>query len=123
MADGIVFCVPWPPTVNTYWRNVTVGGKPRTLISRKGRIYRQTVAKVLLKREIASELLSCRLRVHIKAYPPDKRRRDLDNLPKAVLDAFTHAGVWADDSQIDDLRITRYEPVSDGRLNVRIVTL
>jgi crossover junction endodeoxyribonuclease RusA len=34
---------------------------------------------------------------------------DLDNLPKGMLDALTHAGVWGDDSQIDDLQVTRQD--------------
>ncbi len=34
-------------------------------------------------------------------YPPDKRRRDLDNFDgKALWDALTKAGVWKDDSQV-----------------------
>jgi crossover junction endodeoxyribonuclease RusA len=59
-----------------------------------------------------------RLAVEIEAHVPDKRKRDLDNLFKAVLDSLTHAGVWADDSQIDALRIVR-KPVG-GMIKVRI---
>jgi crossover junction endodeoxyribonuclease RusA len=43
--------------------------------------------------------------VEIEAFRPDKRRRDLDNLLKATLDACTAAGVWQDDCNIVDLRI------------------
>ena len=45
--------------------------------------------------------------VVVAAYMPDLRRRDLDNMFKAPLDALGHAGVYADDSQIHDLRIYR----------------
>lgn len=94
--------LPWPPSVNHYWRNV--GGK--TLISAEGRAYRLAVSdQVLLQR--GAKQLAGRLAVQITAHVPDKRRRDLDNLLKGVLDSMTHAGVWLDDSQIDDLRITR----------------
>ena len=34
--------LPFPPSMNTYWRHVMVGKHPRTLISEKGRIYRKT---------------------------------------------------------------------------------
>jgi crossover junction endodeoxyribonuclease RusA len=51
--------------------------------------------------------------VTIDAYPPDRRRRDLDNVLKAALDALTHCGIWADDSQVAELRIRRM-PVSDN---------
>lgn len=37
---------------------------------------------------------------------PDNKRKDLDNLGKAVLDACNRT-IWKDDSQIVDLRITK----------------
>lgn len=36
-----------------------------------------------------------------------RRRWDIDNRSKALLDALTHADVWVDDSQIDHLDIHR----------------
>lgn len=94
--------LPWPPTVNTYYRNLN--GK--TLISEKGRGYRKAVAdQVLIQR--AAKGYAGRLGVLIEAYPPDKRARDLDNILKSLLDALTKSGVWADDSQIDDLQVKR----------------
>lgn len=94
--------LPWPPTVNTYYRNIA--GK--TLISAKGREYRAAVAdQVLIQR--GAKLFAGRLAVQIVAHVPDKRRRDLDNLLKCTLDSLTHAGVWLDDSQIDSLTISR----------------
>ncbi|MEY4713325.1 MAG: hypothetical protein RIS88_2775 [Pseudomonadota bacterium] len=48
---------------------------------------------------------------------PDRRRRDLDNTLKATQDAMTHAGIWDDDSQIDDLRIVRKRDAA-GRLQL-----
>lgn len=47
-----------------------------------------------------------RLAVSVCLFWADLRRRDLDNAAKSVLDAL-NGGVWADDSQIDDLRILR----------------
>lgn len=116
-GDGMInLTLPWPPTVNTYYRNVN--GK--TLISAHGRAYRQAVAdQVLIQR--GAKHFTERLAVSIVAHVPDKRRRDLDNLFKGVLDAMTHAGVWADDSQIDDLSIVR-GPVG-GMLKVQVSVL
>lgn len=94
--------LPWPPTVNTYYRNV----QGKTLISAAGRTYRAAVAdQVLLQR--GAKQLSGRLEVSIVAHVPDRRRRDLDNLLKATLDSLTNAGVWLDDEQIDCLSIKR----------------
>lgn len=43
--------------------------------------------------------------VWVEAYVPDLRKRDMDNIQKALLDAISHSRrVWDDDSQIRDLR-------------------
>jgi len=107
--------LPWPPSLNTYWRNV--GG--RTLISSEGRAYREAVVW-LAKSENWPKHGDKRLTVTVEAWVPDKRRRDLDNMLKAALDALTHAGVWDDDGQIDDLRIVRM-PIG-GMLKVEVLT-
>lgn len=35
-------------------------------------------------------------------FPPDARRRDIDNYNKALFDALTHAGIWEDDSRAEN---------------------
>ncbi|RRV38639.1 RusA family crossover junction endodeoxyribonuclease [Stutzerimonas stutzeri] len=93
--------LPWPPSANTYYRRV--GAK--TLISAKGRDYCAAVMKACAEARISRQ--DGRLAVVINACPPDRRRRDLDNLLKGLLDALTHGGAWEDDSQIDHLTIKR----------------
>lgn len=108
--------LPWPPSLNRYWRNV---GKGKTLISEDGRKYRGAVALAVKpqQRHLFADGPIC---VHIEAHPPDKRRRDLDNMLKAVLDALAKTEVFGDDSQIDDLHIVRRAQVEFGLLVVRI---
>lgn len=102
-----VLTLPYPPSVNTIWRRV--GSK--TLLSAKGRDYRAMVARSVMTQGGGSHYgPETRLSVDLLVIPPDRRRRDLDNLPKAIFDALTHAGVWADDSQIDRMTIERMEP-------------
>jgi len=55
-------------------------------------------------------------------FMPDRRKRDIDNTLKALLDALTHAGVWLDDSQVVDLRI-RKSPTLGGFVSVIIEEL
>jgi len=54
-----------------------------------------------------------RLRVVIECFPPDRRRRDLDNLGKSCLDSLQHAKIFVDDNQIDDLRFIRMPDMFD----------
>jgi len=87
-------------------------------ISEKGRAYAKAVADQVMVQRIKRGM-TCKLNVHIVAFPPDKRKRDLDNLFKAVLDSLTKAGVWIDDSQIDYLSIRRDATIG-GYLKVTI---
>jgi crossover junction endodeoxyribonuclease RusA len=61
-----------------------------------------------------------RLRVDIVATMPDRRRRDLDNLLKALLDALQHARVFFDDEQIDALSVRRNGCAKPGGVEVTI---
>ena len=108
--------LPFPPALNSYYRHVVVRGQPRTLISADGREYRERVKRVV--GPVAT--LRGRLAVCVLACPPDRRARDLDGMHKALLDALTHAGVWADDSLIDVLMTVRGDRVRGGRVVLRI---
>ena len=88
--------LPFPPSVNTYWRRVN--GK--TLISAKGRAYAAQVA--WMTRRSARFPAGIRAAVVVEAFMPDRRMRDLDNLFKSLLDALVKAGVLVDDSVIDE---------------------
>jgi crossover junction endodeoxyribonuclease RusA len=112
--------LPYPPSVNTYWRHVQ--GRP--IVSRAGREYRQQVVTDIAARRRQDSSLPARLQqplaVTLRVHAPDRRARDLDNLPKALLDAITHAGLWEDDSLIDELHIYRCGPIKGGCVVVQI---
>ena len=107
--------LPWPPTVNTYWRHANRGGTTIVYIAKEGQIYRTAVQGLIATKR---KLHTGRLKVEIEAWPPDKRKRVLDNILKSLLDAMTYAGIWEDDSQIDDLRI--YRATIGGMVKVRV---
>ncbi|GDN20868.1 TPA: RusA family crossover junction endodeoxyribonuclease [Escherichia coli] len=111
----IEFVLPYPPTVNTYWRR----RGSTYFVSKAGERYRRDVA-LIVRRQRLKLNLSGRLAIKIIAEPPDKRRRDLDNILKAPLDALTHAGLLIDDEQFDEINIVRGKLVPGGRLGVKI---
>lgn len=106
--------LPYPPSVNHYWRRVGA----RTLISRGGRAFRQTVCSILAARGVRP--LDGPLAVDVTIHPPDKRRRDIDNVQKALLDALQHGGAYGDDSQIVRLTIEKGDPLDGGKTLVQI---
>lgn len=106
------FSMPWAPSVNTYWTHAVLGGKFKkaratVFLSEAGKRYRTQAILAIREQRIV-------------ARPPDKRTRDLDNLLKGSLDALRHAGVIADDGDIDSLQVERGPVVHRGELQVEI---
>lgn len=94
--------LPFPPSVNTYWRAPNKGPlKGRHLISAAGRKFQSAACAAIIEQLRRLPKPSTEpAAVEITLYPPDARRRDIDNYNKALFDALTHAGVWEDDSQV-----------------------
>lgn len=113
--------LPWPPSVNHYYRRVG----PRTLISRQGREYRRAICGLLAHNGSGPRKPPSggRIALAMDAFPPDRRRRDLDNLLKCTQDSLAHAGVFEDDSQIDLLAVRRCEVVRGGTVVIRIAEM
>lgn len=109
--------LPWPPSVNHYWGQ---RGKRRYLTS-KALLFRHAVLKIF-RNDPSPFPPSDRLSLEVQLFPPDKRRRDIDNVLKGLLDSLQHAGVFKDDNQIDRLAIVR-EPELSNRCIVTIQSL
>lgn len=127
--------LPWPPTVNTYWRafqavkkngQVARGknGKPippRMIISKEGRVYRKRIVALIASLRLPLVFSAeDRLTVEIAAHVPDRRERDLDNILKCLLDSLKHAGVYPSDGQVDRLVVDRSPKEKGGRVGVTI---
>jgi crossover junction endodeoxyribonuclease RusA len=96
----MILTLPYPPSNNRYYRH----WRGRTVIGTEGRGYRLAALEA---RPNAGWPLIGRLRMQIEVIPKRSRSQDLDNVPKAICDALQHAGIYADDNQIEDLRIVR----------------
>ena len=125
MADATVhLTLPWPPSVNRYWRSVPMGrGRGvRVLISREGRAF-HTDAVARLAGLHRRGPLRGRLDVRIELCAPTRRALDIDNRLKALLDAMQQAGVYRDDGQIDRLLVERGPVTRGGLVRVAISEL
>lgn len=117
--EEVVVEVPFPPSINGYWRSFVQGKRVRQIISKRGREYRKRGCEICLLQS-ACVGLSGRLSVRITLRPPTKRKYDIDNYIKAIFDMLTHAGVWEDDEQVDSLLVVRGEVIKGGSAIVEI---
>ena len=107
--------LPWPPSVNHYYRHVG----PRVLISRDGRKYRELVTTLVNRNGFRP--FQGRISLHAEFYPPDRRRRDLDNVGgKVLLDTLQAAGLFKDDSQIKRILLEMHEPIEGGMCFIKL---
>jgi|TARA_R110000751_G_scaffold155207_2_gene260347 crossover junction endodeoxyribonuclease RusA len=107
--------LPYPPSVNTYWR---ANGK-RRFISKAGILFTQEVI-LIVKQSKAKSFEEKRLAINVVIHPRSKRKFDLDNTLKAILDALMKAGMYNDDSQIDYIEIARGEAVKNGKAVINL---
>lgn len=108
--------LPWPPSANRYWRFV---GGSIPYVSPEAKKYIQQIKKLHLLNQFC---FNGRLELNIQAFPPDKRKRDIDNILKVTCDSLERAGFFINDSQIDKITVERNELFKPGgKLMVEII--
>lgn len=114
MGEAISFELPWPPSVNRYYRHIG----PRVLISREGRRYRMMCVSRLGG---VFPKLEGKVKLTGEFYPPDARKRDLDNVLKCMIDSLVHAGLMRDDSQIKHIDVQMMSPIPpEGAVYIKL---
>ena len=117
--------LPYPPSINKYYLN-------RTIKTRTGKIIKPRLPAVqkyvddcliLIKIQKIKPVIAEKLQVHLLIYPPDEKRRDLDNLAKVCLDIFQRAGIYDDDFKIWKLTISRKEVRQYGEVEFIITSI
>ena len=130
----IELTLPYPPSVNHYKR---IGRLTRT---KTGKLYQPRVNTDATKVFYYTSMLKIRsamvqnrmktaipatisLEVCIDLYPPDKRRHDIDNRCKLILDCLQYGGLIENDYQISRLVVQRMSIIEHGQIIVRISPL
>jgi len=112
----VIIYLPFPPSVNNYYVQTRTG----RFISKKGKQFRLDVEAQCEEQGIRGLQLDFKLEVSVILFVPDRRKRDLDNYKKALLDSLTLAEVWNDDVQIDQLYSYRGSMVKGGATIIKI---
>jgi crossover junction endodeoxyribonuclease RusA len=107
--------LPYPPSVNTYW-----GFKgSRRFLTKKANDFKLIVNLSSKRARFGADKVSIEILLHA----PDRRRRDIDNICKPIFDALQAAGVFDDDSQVDQLMVSRGTVIKGGSCVVKIKSL
>lgn len=112
------FSLPWPPSINSYWRRA----RGRVYISERGKIFRSEVIKIIKSLGL-DIMIKERIILQIVMRPPDRRRRDCDNIVKITQDSLVHANFIVDDEQVDKLIVIRGGIVKGGEVNLKIIVI
>lgn len=87
-----VLHLPWPPSVNNAWRN----HNGRVLVSKTMREWRKKAEHHLTFQKTKPVPGEVTIIVHL--YPPTRRKYDIDNKLKSILDLLVHAHIIEDDN-------------------------
>ena len=116
--------LPFPPSLNSYYRYIKMGNSCRVLISKEGREYKKIVKEIIDGLPKKIKMLEGRLVVVVSLHAPTRRKYDLDNRCKALFDSLEEAEVFLNDEQIDHLTIRRGEYFkNDGKALIQIIEL
>ena len=95
--------LPLPPSGNNFY---TIA-RGRKILSGKARDWRAECVGILQGAYTGKPLEDKDLCLHLTVTFPDRRKRDIDNVIKPLMDVFTQGGIWRDDSQVGELVVTR----------------
>lgn len=118
--------LPWPPSVNKLYSQGGHGGRHGRRLHPAHVAYRERVIGRVIERlgKLPPDPLwdkRATLRLSIRFYPPDRRKRDTSNLLKAIEDALQAARVVEDDVAFFSHRLDRVAiDRPHGRIEVTI---
>ena len=117
--EALVLTLPISPSVNDSY-GITIKGKfPIKYVKTSAKEYFSKVKEYVLLNNFNVQA-NTRLKVEVMINFATNHRNDLDNRLKSLFDSLTQAGVWEDDSLIDELFVIRGETKKPGSIIIKI---
>lgn len=104
------------PTINHIWKHSNRGGFVRTYLTKEGKEFKERLAAKVPK---GFKPIEGTCRVELDLTFPTKRKNDIDNYCKAILDALNRK-VYVDDSQIIELLIRKHYEKNQPKIKIKI---
>lgn len=104
MSEPLTIAIPWAALASSNQRNKARGGRAHSAAYKTSREAVRMVGMGQVKDRPAFP--GGALMVRFRFYPPDYRRRDVDNYCKGLADGLNGV-LWGDDSQLRDISILR----------------
>ncbi len=104
--------LPYPPSANNCWRTVKSSGVMYK--TKEGKQYALQVKDIVIATR--EDLMGYEGPVFsaIELFPPDRRKRDVDNVVKPLFDAIEGSGLIVNDNQIKGYSINMNQPHPGG---------
>lgn len=109
-----------PPTVNHMYRTSRTGARYKTKVARA---WACTATLLIAKAREGGEPYAGKAGVKIVFFTANRRRWDIDNRIKAVLDCIQAAGVIQNDNQVEILDVRREEGAKEAATWVEVTAL
>jgi len=109
--------LPMPVSVNAYYRAIVRGRICCSILSKKGREFKERVANMVSDSQ--KQPTDKPVMVIIKLYPATKRKFDVDNYLKSLLDSLIGIA-YIDDEQIQCLAVSKEPVFKGGKCEIKI---
>ena len=103
-----------PISTNNLYRHIG----NRVYMTQKGKDLKEQYAWEIYSQE--KETFDGLVEVEITYYFGNRRKNDIDNFSKVILDSITDAGIWEDDSQIAKMTIIKKYDKENPRIEIQI---
>lgn len=110
--------VTFPTVTGNHYKGFQFATR-RVFVTKAGKMYRLAIKADLMASQ-AVRRYDVPLYVSMTIVPPDRRRRDIDNICKTLFDALTLGGLWEDDKLIKKLDVMVADPGKPGYVDLKV---
>lgn len=110
-----------PKSTGHIYKHACRGRFPTVYMSKDGKDLKESY-KSQVKKQYKGEVIKGKIQTIIRLYFGTKRKQDIDNFNKILLDSLTGI-VWEDDCQIEEMIVSKFYDKSNPRIEIEVTEL